>query len=185
MALRSLLLLRSAVNVLFAVFMFSLVVRGIDSRPLDSAMYLLADGAIGLAAAVALWFTPRASWLFVLALVDSLLRLAIGAMIYANPDMGSHILLNAVFFTAVIIAFIVMGLAGIIYNMLGSRVNDGSGPPRSVAPAALMVSVCSMLLGLGLLFGIPADRRMLFGLDTLLLGLALLYAARRVGRTIR
>ena len=185
MALRSLLLLRGAINVLFAVYMFSLLFRGIANQPMESAVYLIADGLVGLAAAVALWFVPRASWLFVLALVDALLRLAIGSMIYANPDMGSHVLLNAVFFTAIIIAFIVMGVAGILYIVVGSRVDDGSGPPRNFAPAALMISICSALLGLGLLFEVPADRRMLFGLDTLLLGLALFFAARRVGRTIR
>src|SRR5688572_27046990 len=88
MTLRYLLLLRGACNVLFALY-FLIAPLSAELHGLTRAgYYALGDGLLALAMAAALLRDDRSQWLFVLAVVDALVRLGLGAMIVANPSLN-------------------------------------------------------------------------------------------------
>lgn len=166
-ALRVLLLLRGAFGVLFALAMLLLPAFG------RNGFYALGDGLLALAVAVALSQLSRFKWLFGLALVDALVRLAIGAVSFAFPDIEARILGSVAFFGGVITACIALGAVGLFYVLAGRS----AAPTQrgGVAPAAV-VSTCTLLLGVGLLlgFGSADGRRLLIEIFALAVGLCLL-----------
>ena len=146
-----------------------------------NGVFALVDGLLALAVAFALSKAPPWQWLFVLALVDALVRLAIAAVAFANPDLESRILGSVVFFGAVISVAIALGVVGLIYVQLGRRVTAGG--PRGGAVPALLISACTVLFGVGVMFGFStADgRRMLVGAFALAIGLICLATGLRLG----
>ena len=149
--------LGGAFNVMFALYLLI--------APLDEKLhglsrggyYAFGDGLLALGLAAALFRDPRGQWLFVLALIDALVRLALGAMILGNPNMHSSILFSALFSTAVITAFIALGVFGMGFVAVGRRVRDlTSTAPRAGAWPAFVASACALLFGIGLIVGIPA-----------------------------
>ena len=177
-ALRVLLLLRGAVGVLFAL----VVLLAPASTPVAQALgrnglYALCDGLLALAVAFSLSKAARFNWLFVLALVDALIRLAIGAVALAYPDIEARILGSVAFVGGTVTACIALGAVGLIYVLAGRRAGQRGG-----AAAALFVSACTLLLGVGLLirFGSAEARHLLIGLFALAVGLCLLVTGFRL-----
>lgn len=166
-ALRVLLLLRGAFGVLYALAMLLVPAFG------RNGFYALGDGLLALAVALALSKLPRFKWLFGLVLVDALIRLAIGAVAFAYPDIEARILGSVAFFGGVITACIALGAVGLIYVLAARR--TAPAQRGGVAPA-VVVSACTLLLGVGLLIGYgSADgRRLLVALFALAVGLCLL-----------
>ena len=176
-ALRVLLLLRGAFGVLFALAMLLAPASTPGAQALGrNGLYSLCDGLLALAVAFSLSKVARFHWLFVLALVDALVRLAIGAVALSYPDIEARILSSVVFFGAIVTACIALGAVGLIYVLAGRRAGQRGG-----AVAALFVSACTMLLGVGLLigFGSVEGRHLLIGLFALAIGLCLLVAGFR------
>lgn len=182
MNLRYVLLLRGAFNVMFALYLL-VSFFGRDMHAWTSTgYYALGDGVLALALAAALLHDLRGRWLFVLSLVDALMRLALGAMVLLNPHLSSSILLGALFSVAVITAFIALGIVGMIFVAVTRRVYRlSSSAARTGAWPAFVASACALLLGIGLIFGIPGsdDRRAVVCAYAFALGLTLLLAGLR------
>lgn len=182
MTLRYVLLLRGACNVLFALYFLIAPLSGELHGLSKAGYYALGDGLLALALAAALFRDLRGQWLFVLAVVDALVRLALGAMILANPSLNASVLIGAIFAVTIIIAFIALGLIGILFVAVGRRVRDlGSNVSRAGAWPAFIASACALLFGIGLIVGIPGsdDRRLLVGAYALAFGLTLLLTGLR------
>lgn len=182
MTVRNVLLLRGACNVMFALYLLAAVLGGEQLRWASIGYYAVGDGFLALALAASLFNDPRSRWLFVLAMVDALFRLLLGAMILANPKMNSSILIGALFSAAVITGFIALGIGGMLYVAVAKRVRGlTSSVDRSGAWPAFAASVCTLLLGIGLIVGIPGsdDRRVIVGMYAIALGLTLLLAGSR------
>ena len=182
MSLRHMLLLRGACNAVFALYLLIFPLAGELHGFSRAGYYAFGDGLLALGLAAALFRDPGGRWLFVLALIDALVRLALGAMILANPGMRSSVFISALFSTAVITAFIALGVIGMLFVAVGRRVRDTtSNVPRAGAWPAFVASGCALLFGIGLIFGIPGseDRRLLVGAYALALGLTLLLAGIR------
>jgi hypothetical protein len=182
MTLRYVLLLRGACNVLFALYFLLAPLSGELHGLTRAGYYVLGDGLLALAVAAALFRDLRSRWLFVLAVVDALVRLALGAMILANPSLNASVLIGALFSVTIIIAFIALGIIGMLFVAVGRRVRDpGSNVSRVGAWPAFIASACALLFGIGLIVGIPGseDRRLLVGAYALALGLTLLLTGLR------
>ncbi|WP_436825267.1 hypothetical protein [Variovorax sp. DT-64] len=180
--LRYVLLLRGACSVLFALY-FLVAPLSRELHGLTRAgYYALGDGVLALALAAALFRDPRGQWLFVLAVVDALVRLALGAMILANPSLNASVLLGALFSVTIVIAFIALGSLGMLFVAVGRLGRDpGSNVSRGGAWPAFIASACALLFGIGLIVGLPGseDRRLLVGAYALALGLTLLLTGLR------
>lgn len=180
--LRILLLLRGAFGVLFALYLLlapaSDALRQMLGR---NGSFALVDGLLALAVAFALSKTARWQWLFVLALVDALTRLVIAAVVFAYPEIEARVFSSVVFFGAVITASIALGLVGMVYVFVGRRAPAGSS--RGGALPAFVASLCTLLFGIGVMFGFSAadGRRMLVGVFALALGLVFLISGWRSG----
>ena len=122
--LRSLIFLRSAFNLLFAIYLLArpLIANGHG----HNGYYALGSGALALILAVALYRDPHGRWLFVLALFDGLIRLALGAFLFANPGIGAHALASALTFTAIIVVLLALGIAGMVVGLVGRLVPLGA-----------------------------------------------------------
>jgi uncharacterized membrane protein YwaF len=176
-ALRVLLLLRGAFGLLFALVVLLAPASASVAQALGrNGVYALCDGLLALALAFSLSKVARFNWLFALALVDALIRLAIGAVALAYPDIEARILGSVAFFGAIVTACIALGAVGLIYVLAGRRAGQRGG-----AAAALFVSACTLLLGVGLLIGFASveGRHLLIGLFALAIGLCLLVAGFR------
>ncbi len=177
--LRVLLLLRGAFGAIFALVVLLAPASTSTAQMLGrNGTFALVDGLLALAVAFALSKAPRFHWLFVLALVDALIRLAIGAVAFAYPDIEARILGSVAFFGGTITACIAPGAVGLIYGLAGRRASVRRG---GVVPV-LVVSACTLLLGIGLMFGFgSADgRRLLIGAFALAVGLCLLVTGFRL-----
>jgi hypothetical protein len=179
--LKYLLLARGAFNLLFGLY----ILASIQSATPRGGLYAAIDGLLALAIAVAL-LRSRARWLFGLALVDALVRIGYGAMLLANPGIRRTILLGALFDAGLIFLLIALGIVGIAYVLLGKPSNVDSAQPRALTGLALVISLFTLLLGVGFAFGIlGAERLGMLGGYAVALGLALGYAGLRVGRSDR
>lgn len=180
-ALRVLLLLRGAFGVLFAL---SLLLAPASTPALKAlghnGTYALGDGLLALAMAFALSKVARFNWLFALALADALIRLVIGAVAYAYPDIEARILGSVAFFGTVVTACIALGAVGVIVVLAGRR--GAPAAQRGGGLTVLVISACTLLLGAGLLLGFGAAdaRRMLVGIFALAVGLCLLASGFRL-----
>ena len=179
--LRVLLLLRGAFGAIFALVMLLAPASTSTAQMLGrNGTFALVDGLLALAVAFALSKTPRFNWLFVLALVDALMRLVISAVALAYPDIEARILGSVAFFGGTITACIALGAAGLVYALAGRRVS--SAPRGGGVVPVLVVSACTLLLGIGLLFGFGTaeGRRLLIGAFALAVGLCLLVTGLRL-----
>ena len=171
MALKSVLLLRGGLNVLFGVFLLAATqsqgMRGFGR----GGVYALADGAAGLLIALALFPLGR-YWLFMLALVDALARVLLGLLILNNPGLQTTGIGGAFFVTVVIAVCIMLGVAGLVASVFASRRNLELPNARvPIAPIVIM-SIATLALGLGLALGFLDDTRRL-----LLAGYAIVFGA--------
>jgi hypothetical protein len=179
MTVRNALWLRGAFNVLFALYLW-LVPLGALQRGLGrGGLYFLGDGLLAVLLAVALYRDARGRWLVALAVADAIARIVAGALILANPDLDAFVIASALFFTAAITVCIALGMVGVLYAVLAAR--SGAAPSRGgrVRPwPALVASALTLLLGCGLIFGVPGtgDLRLLLAAYAFALGLTLLGA---------
>ncbi|MDM0031540.1 hypothetical protein QTI33_05220 [Variovorax sp. J22P271] len=173
-ALRIVLLLRGAVSVLFALSKLAPATLPLALSLSRNGAFALVDGLLGLALAFAVSRSPRYQWLFGLVLADALVRLLIGLVAIAFPDVEGRILGSIAFFGAIITACMALGVFGLFFALRG-RSAAPAGPRGGVVPA-LVVSACTLLLGVGLLFGFGSvdARRLLIGGVALGIGLCLL-----------
>jgi hypothetical protein len=179
-ALKYMLLARGAFNLLFGLFI--LASMRADAVQLRGGLYAAIDGLLALAVAVAL-LRSRARWLFGLALVDALIRLGYGAMQLANPWIQKTVVLGALFDVGLIFLLIALGIVGIVYVLLGKTASIDPAQPRAMTGLALVISLFTLLLGVGFAFGIlQEERRAMLACYAVAMGLALGYAGLRVGR---
>src|SRR6478735_785803 len=150
-ALRILLLLRGAVSVLFALSKLAPATLPAALALNRNGTFSLVDGLLGLAMVFALSRSPRYRWLFGLVLADALLRLLIGLVAVAYPDVEGRILGSIAFFGTIITACVALGAFGLFFVLTGR----GAAPAdqRGGVLPALVASACTLLLGVGLLFG--------------------------------
>jgi len=179
-ALRVLLLVRGAMGVLFALSKLAPAAVPVTQSLARNGTFALIDGLLALAVAIALSKAPRFRWLFVLAMADALTRLAIGVVALAYPDVEGRILGSIAFFGAIITACAALGAFG-LFVVLTGRGGAPADERGGVAPV-LVISTCTLLLGVGLLFGFESadGRRLLIGGATLVVGLCLLVSAFRL-----
>ncbi|RZL96726.1 MAG: hypothetical protein EOP82_00125 [Variovorax sp.] len=181
--LRTLTFLRSAFNLLFAIYLLAqpMVAQGSG----HSGYYALGDGAIALVLAVVLFRDPNGRWLFVLALFDALVRLTLGAFLFANPGIGAHALASALTFTAIIFALLALGVAGMVVGLVGQPVPVGiGGMRRARAWPVVIAGLCTLLFGVALVLGPPGadNSRLILCAYAFVFGLALLYGGIRLSR---
>lgn len=179
-ALRLLLLLRGAFGVLFALYLLLAPASAPTLKALGhNGTYALVDGLLALVVALALSKVARFNWLFVLALADALIRLVIGAVGYAYPDIEARILGSVAFFGTVVTACIALGAVGVIVVLAGRR--GAPAAQRGGGVTVLAISACTLLLGVALLlgFGTGDGRRTLVGIFALAVGLCLLASGFR------
>lgn len=177
MALKTLLLARGAFNLLFGVALLGLSHVQTLHGTTRGGFYAVADGVLALLLAAALWRSP-ARWLAPLALAEALVRLVLGALILGNPGMERMVVGATVFYTAVIFVCITLGVLGLFYVLLGRR---REGQARVMVWPAAAIAGLTLLLGLGLGFGILEEqRRELLAAYAILLGLTLALAGHRL-----
>ena len=154
MNLRSILMLRGGISVLFAAYLLSAGSIGSpDSLPGNNGIVTMIDGLL----AFVLWFAlskhPRGRWLSGLVLADGVVRVLTGLTSFIFPAIQSRVLGSVLFFGVLVIAAIVRGAAGIVYVLM-ARNKGAQGGPRGGALPALIVSACTLLFGLGLFLGL-------------------------------
>lgn len=178
--LRVLLLLRGAFGAIFALVML----LAPASTPVAQALgrngtFSLVDGLLALAVAFALSKVARFNWLFMLALVDALIRVAIGVIAIADPDIEARILGSVAFFGGTITACIALGLVGLVCAMAARR---APSTQRGGALPVGVIGACTLLLGIGLLFGYasPEGRHLLIAVFALAVGVCLLVTGLRL-----
>jgi uncharacterized membrane protein HdeD (DUF308 family) len=178
-ALRILLLLRGAVSVLFALSKLAPATLPAALALNRNGTFSLVDGLLGLALAFALSRSPRYKWLFGLVLADAVIRVLIGIVAIAYPDVEGRILGSIAFFGAIITACVALGAFGLFFVLTGR----GAAPAdqRGGVLPVLVASACTLLLGVGLLFGFGSvdARRLLIGGVALGIGLCLLASGFR------
>ena len=180
-ALRLLLLLRGAFGVLFALTMLLSPASAQLTQMLGrDGLFALVDGLLALAVALALRSSPRWQWLFGLALVDALVRLLVGIVALAYPDLGARILGSVAFYGGVITACIALGVTGLLAALAGRR----AVPPRAGTGLLQLLSLCTLLLGVGLLVELASggSQWLLVPYFALAVGLCLLGAGLRLQR---
>lgn len=142
--LKTLLIVRAAFNLLFGivllVWMEHEVLRGLGR----GGLYLLVDGALTLAIAVALM--GQRSSLAAVTAADGLLRLGAGAFIVANPGLEQMVMTTTFFLVLVSIGFVTLGIVGLAITWFGAR-KSATGAP-AWPPAA--ISLSTLLLGVGI-----------------------------------
>ncbi|MGJ7510751.1 hypothetical protein [Variovorax sp. GT1P44] len=183
MNLRSVLLLRGAFGVLFALYLLIAPPAAQPEQLLSRNGYFgIIDGALGVTLAFALNKYPPARWLFALALADALVRIVAGVVAFAYPNLEERIVGALAFFGTLITVCIALGIVGLIIVMM----NRGASPagPREGATAAAIASACTLAFGVALMFGFSTldGRRMLVGLFALALGLTFLVTGFRLKR---
>jgi len=178
MNLRTVLLLRGAISVLFVAYLIFMSPTG-DPQGGHNGYFAMLDGVLGMT----LWFTlskhPAGRWLSGLAFADAVMRLAIGVVTFIAPNIQSRVLGAVVYLGAIVVACIVLGAIGLIYVSMSKRgASDGR---RSGALTALIVSACTLLFGVALVLGFSTDdgRRSLVAMLTLALGLTYLVTGIR------
>jgi hypothetical protein len=178
MSLRTVLLLRGAISVLFVAYLMLMSPIG-DPQSGHNGYFALLDGLLGMA----LWFTlsnhPAGRWLSGLAFADAIMRLIIGVVTFIAPNIQSRMLGAVVYLGAIVVACIVLGAIGLIYVSMNKR---GAPVSRRIgAFPALIASACTMLFGVALVLGFSTDdgRRSLVAMLTLALGLTYLVAGIR------
>ncbi|MDM0015629.1 hypothetical protein QTH87_24540 [Variovorax sp. J22P168] len=183
MAPRFLLLARGAFNLLFGIGLY-VWLQGQDAqRFAPGGTYALIDGFLGLLLAFALRGSARGRWLFGLVLCDGLLRLLIGAMIFANPGLQQMVLGSVFVHVLIIFACGLLGLGGIVYLLV--RRPPAGDPSRGAVGPALAICIFTFLLGVGLAYGLlGAAQVTMLALYALLMGIALLYAGWRSGAAV-
>ena len=180
MMLRVLLLLRGTFNVLFGAFLLVWLETHALQGLGRGGFYALVDGLLGLVLGAALLQNPRGRWLALLALADGLVRVIIGALILGNPGMEKMVFGTTIFFTAVILACLVLGIGGVLYVLIGRRLEAGAAEHALVWPA-VTISLFTLLLGAGLAFGfLDQERRVMLGAYATAMGLTLTLASRRL-----
>jgi hypothetical protein len=179
MSVRTVLLLRGAISVLFAAYLMFMTSAGVEQGLGRNGYFALLDGALGLA----LWFTlskfSAGRWLSGLVFADAIMRLLIGVVTFIAPNIQSRVLGAVAYLGAIVIACIVLGAVGLIYVAMNKRsAPDGR---RIGALPALIVSACTLLFGLALVLGLSTDdgRRSLVAMLTLALGLTYLVTGIR------
>ena len=180
---RTLIIIRSAFNLIFAVYL--LLLPMIAQRPSASGYYALGDGAIAIALAIVLFRDPRGRWLFLLVLFDGLVRLALGAFLFANPGVLGSSLGSAIMVTIVIFVMSAMGLAGMVVGLVGRPVaTDGAAVRRARAWPVFFAGLCTLLFGVALIVGPPGadNSRLIVCAYAFAFGLALLSAGIRPPR---
>ena len=182
--LRTLTFLRSAFNLLFAIYLLAqpMVAQGSG----HSGYYALGDGAIALVLAVVLFRDPNGRWLFVLALFDALVRLTLGAFLFANPGIGAHALASALTFTAIIFALLALGVGrhGRRPRRPAGAGRHRGGMRRARAWPVVIAGLCTLLFGVALVLGPPGadNSRLILCAYAFVFGLALLYGGIRLSR---
>ena len=180
MNLRSVLLLRGSFSVLFALYLIVAPVSAQLQHLLGrNGLFSLADGLIGLAMAFALSRHAPGKWLFALALADALMRVGTGVVAFAYPNLEDRIVSAVAFFGALITVCIALGVVGLVYVLMHRGASSGG---RAGAVPALIVSACTLLFGVALMFGFSIEdgRRMLVGLFALATGLTFLVTGLRL-----
>jgi hypothetical protein len=183
MNLRSALLVRGAFSVLFALYlMIAPPAAQLEQLLGRNGFFGFIDGVIGLVLAFALKKYPPARWLFALTLADALVRIVVGVVVFAYPNLEDRIVGAVAFFGALITVCIALGIVGLISVMM----NRGASPegPREGAMPAAIASVCTLAFGVALVFGFSTvdGRRMVVGLFALALGLTFLVTGFRLKR---
>lgn len=178
MNLRTVLLLRGAISVLFVAYLM-LMMPAADAQGGHNGYFALLDGVLGMT----LWFTlskvPAGRWLSGLAFADGVMRLVIGVVTFIAPNIQSRVLGAVVYLGAIVVACIVLGAIGLIYVSMSKRgASDGR---RIGALPALIASACTLLFGVALVLGFSTDdgRRSLVAMLTLALGLTYLVTGIR------
>lgn len=183
MAPRYLLLARGAFNLLFGIGLYAWLQGQDAQRFAPGGGYALVDGFLGLLLAFALRRSARGRWLFGLVLCDGLLRMLIGAMIFANPGLQQMVLGSVFIHVMIICGCGLLGLGGIVY-LLVKRPPAGD-PSRGAIGPALAICIFTLLLAVGLVYGLlGAAQVAMLALYALLMGLALLYAGWRSGAAV-
>jgi hypothetical protein len=180
MKTKSVLLLRGAISMLFALYLIGDLLARPDQTG-GSGIFAMVDGVLG----ALLWFAlskhPQGRWLSGLAFADAVVRFVAGLMAFVFPSIQSRVIGSVIFFGALVVACVVLGAVGIIYVLMMSG-RGAQGEPRGGVLPALIVSACTLLFGLGLFVGLSSaeGRRMLtialigsVGLTYLLTGLRL------------
>ncbi|MEJ8860126.1 hypothetical protein WKW79_36755 [Variovorax robiniae] len=182
MSSRTVLLARGAFNVLFGLGSWVWLLTHDGQRLARGGTYALIDGLFGALLAFTLYRSSDARWLSVLAVCDGLIRLLIGSLMLANPGMERMILGGAVFMTGIILACSALGLGGMAYALMhGARSN--SEDRVAMALPAFLISMFTLLLGVGLAVGLMDERqRIMLSCYALALGAVLLWAGWRAGR---
>lgn len=183
MNLRSVLLVRGAFGVLFALYS----IIGPPAAQLGQMLgrngyFGFIDGVLALALAFALNKYPPARWLFALALADALVRIATGVIAFAYPNLEQRIVGAVAFFGTLVTVCVALGIVGLIYVMM-NRGGSSDGPREGAMPAVI-ASGCTLVFGVALMFGFSTvdGRRMLVGLFALALGLTFLVTGFRLKR---
>lgn len=178
MNLRTVLLLRGAISVLFGAYLM-FVMPAADQQTGHNGYFALLDGVLGLTLWFALSKDPAGRWLSGLAFADGAMRLVTGVVTFIAPNIQSRVLGAVVYLGAIVVACIVLGAIGLIYvSMSKRRAVDGR---RTGALPALIASACTLLFGVALVLGFSTDdgRRSLVAMLTLALGLTYLVAGIR------
>lgn len=183
MNLRLVLLVRGAFSVLFALYVLvAPPVAQLGQLLGRNGYFGFIDGVLGVTLAFALKRYPPARWLFALALADAVVRIVVGVVSFAYPNLEERIVGAVAFFGALITVCIALGVVGLISVM----VNRGASPegPREGHMPAAIASVCTLAFGAALMFGFSTvdGRRMLVGLFALALGLTFLVTGFRLKR---
>ncbi|MDM0105450.1 hypothetical protein QTH97_10935 [Variovorax sp. J22R24] len=183
MNVRSVLLARGALGVLFALYLLAAPASAQLQHLLGrNGVYGLVDGIIGLLLAFALNRYPPARWLFALVLADALMRVVVGVVLFAYPNLEARIVGAVAFFGTLITVCIALGIVGLVFVLM----NRGASPegPRSGATPAAIASACTLAFGVALMFGFSTvdGRRMLVGIFALALGLTFLVTGLRLKR---
>ncbi|MBO9513484.1 MAG: hypothetical protein J7549_05140 [Variovorax sp.] len=157
MNLRMVLLLRGAFGLLFTLYLLFAPISVEAQKGLGrNGYYAVIDGLIGMALWFALSRHPTARWLSSLAFADAVVRLVIGVFGLANPGIQSRVLGSVAYYGVVIVACIVLGAVGLIYVAMMSKRELPNGR-RSGAVPAFIVSLCTLLFGLALVFGLATE----------------------------
>ncbi len=127
MSLRTVLLLRGAISVLFVAYLMLMSPIG-DPQSGHNGYFALLDGLLGMA----LWFTlsnhPAGRWLSGLAFADAIMRLIIGVVTFIAPNIQSRMLGAVVYLGAIVVACIVLGAIGLIYVSMTQAGSAGQPP---------------------------------------------------------
>jgi|UPI0004810B37 hypothetical protein len=183
MSLRSVLLVRGAFGVLFALYSLVAPPAAQLGQMLGRNGYFgFIDGLLGVALAFALKKYPPARWLFVLALADALVRIVTGMVTFTYPTLEERIVSALAFFGTLVTVCIALGIVGLIYVTV-NRAASAEGRREGAMPAAI-ASACTLAFGVALMFGFSTldGRRMLVGLFALALGLTYLVTGLRLKR---